>query len=40
MTKEYITFLKVYSIALWVLVAIRLYQLGIISEIISLIVLI
>lgn len=40
MTKQFITFLKVYSILLWVLVAIRMYQLGIISEIISLLCLI
>lgn len=40
MTIEYKRFLKVYGILLWVLVAIRLFQMGIISEIISLLVLI
>ena len=40
MTIKYKKFLKVYGILLWVLVAIRMYQLGIISEIISLLCLI
>lgn len=40
MTIEYKRFLKVYGILLWVLVAIRLFQMGIISEIISLLCLI
>lgn len=40
MTIKFKRFLKVYGILLWVLVAIRLYQLGIISEIISLLCLI
>lgn len=40
MTIEYKRFLKVYGILLWVLVALRLFQMGIISEIISLLVLI